>query len=89
MATPVGAQDGSIAATNASVDIARSIIRSFRAIFTDPQVAVVGLRESESRAHGDPCACRTIAMDQVPRAQAVRKPQGTIKMVAERETGLC
>jgi mercuric reductase len=32
------------------------------------------------------CACRTVKMEQVPWAQAVRIPRAVIKMVAERDS---
>ncbi len=88
MATPVGAQDGGIAALNALGGEHRKVDHRVipRAIFTDPQVAVVGLTDKQAVAHGYRCACRTVKMEQVPRAQAVRNPHGVIKMVAERES---
>jgi len=88
MATPVGAQDGGIAALNALADERRKVDHRVipRAIFTDPEVAVVGLSDKQAVERGYRCACRTVKMEQVPRAQAVRNPHGVIKMVAERET---
>jgi mercuric reductase len=88
MATPVGAQDGGIAALNALSGEHRKVDHRVipRAIFTDPEVAVVGLTDKQAVERGYRCACRTVKMDQVPRAQAVRNPRGVIKMVAERES---
>lgn len=88
MATPVGAQDGGIAALNALADEHRKVDHRVipRAIFTDPEVAVVGLTDKQAVERGYRCACRTVKMEQVPRAQVVRNPHGVIKMVAERET---
>ncbi len=87
MATPVGARDGKIAAHNAlsgeplcTVD--HSIIP--RAVFTDPQVAVVGLTDEEAVAAGIVCECNTIPISVVPRAGAVRDTRGVIKMVQNR-----
>jgi len=87
MATPVGAQDGGIAALNALSGEHHKVDHRVipRAIFTDPEVAVVGLTEQQAVERGYRCTCRTVKMDQVPRAQAVRNPRGVIKMVAERE----
>jgi mercuric reductase len=87
MATPVGAHDGGIAALNALSGEHRKVDHRVipRAIFTDPQVAVVGLSEEQAARAGKRCACRAIRMDQVPRAGAVRDTRGVIKMVAERE----
>ena len=89
MATPVGAQDGGIAAENAlngkSYKVDHRVVP--RAIFTDPQVGVVGLSDAEANALGYQCACRTIPMSLVPRAGAVRDTAGAIKMVADAKTG--
>ncbi|MBF6571299.1 MAG: mercury(II) reductase [Candidatus Binataceae bacterium] len=88
MATPVGAQDGGIAALNALAGERRKVDHRVipRAIFTDPEVAVVGLTDKQAVKRGYRCACRTVKMEQVPRAQAVRNPRGVIKMVAERDS---
>ncbi len=88
MATPVGAQDGGIAALNALAGERRKVDHRVipRAIFTDPEVAVVGLTDKQAVERGYRCACQTLKMEQVPRAQAVRNPHGVIKMVAERES---
>jgi mercuric reductase len=90
MATPVGAQDGGIAALNALSGEHHKVDHRVipRAIFTDPEVAVVGLTERQAVERGYRCACRTVKMDQVPRAQAVRNARGVIKMVADRESNL-
>ncbi len=88
MATPVGAQDGGIAALNAIAGEHRKVDHHVipRAIFTDPEVAVVGLTDRQAVERGYRCACRTVKMEQVPRAQAVRNSRGVIKMVAERDS---
>ncbi len=67
MATPVGAQDGGIAAENALNGVAHKVDHRVipRAIFTDPQVGVVGLSDEEANARGYQCACRTIPMSLV------------------------
>jgi mercuric reductase len=89
MATPVGAQDGGIAAENALSGTARKVDHAVipRAVFIDPQVGVVGLTDKEANARGYECECRIVPMSLVPRAQAVRAFHGVIKMVAERKTG--
>jgi mercuric reductase len=50
------------------------------------EVGVVGLTERQAVKRSYRCACRTVNMDQIPRAQAVRNPRGVIKMVAERDS---
>lgn len=89
MATPVGAQDGGIAAENALSDAGHKVDHRVipRAIFADPQVGVVGLTEAEANASGYQGDCRTLPMSVVPRAGAVRDTRGVIKMVADRKTG--
>jgi mercuric reductase len=87
MATPVGAHDGKIAAHNAlSGEPFRSVDHTVipRTIFTDPQVAVVGLTDEEANVRGIICQCKTIPMKVVPRAGAIRDTRGMIKMVIER-----
>lgn len=51
-------------------------------VFTDPQVASVGLTESAARAAGHDVRVSTIRLDQVPRALAARDTRGLIKLVA-------
>jgi mercuric reductase len=89
MATPVGAHDGKIAAHNAlSGETLRMVDHSIipRAIFTDPQVAVVGLTDKEAIADGINCDCNSIPLSVVPRAGAIRDTRGVIKMVLGRES---
>ena len=89
MATPVGAHDGKIAAHNAlSGEPLRTVDHRVipRAIFTDPQLAVVGLTDEEATAAGIACQCHTIPLSVVPRAGAIRETRGVIKMVLDRPT---
>ncbi|PSP10707.1 MAG: mercury(II) reductase [Cyanobacteria bacterium SW_11_48_12] len=89
MATPVGSQDGGIVAHNALSDQnQRSVNHRVipRAIFTDPQIGIVGMTEKEAIAAGHRCWCSAIPMSLVPRAGAIRDTKGVIKMVADAET---
>ena len=52
-------------------------------VFTDPQVASVGLTEAAARAAGYTTRVSTITLDQVPRALAARDTRGLIKLVAD------
>lgn len=56
-------------------------------VFTDPQVASVGLTESDARGEGLAITTSTLPLDQLPRALAARDTRGMIKLVAEAETG--
>jgi len=89
MATPVGARDGGIAAHNALSGetpwrVDHRVIP--RAVFTDPQVGVVGLTDEEANVAGHTCWCNTVPMEVVPRAGAIRDTRGIIKMVADADT---
>jgi len=56
-------------------------------IFTDPQVATVGLSEAEAHLKGIETETRTLTLDHVPRALANFDTRGFIKVVAEAGTG--
>ncbi|MGP2492902.1 bifunctional organomercurial lyase/mercury(II) reductase MerBA [Mesorhizobium sp. PUT5] len=56
-------------------------------VFTDPQVASVGLSEAAARAAGHEIRVSTIGLDQVPRALAARDTRGLIKLVADAAGG--
>lgn len=90
MATPVGSQDGTIVAHNLFSGLPPRTTAGHRVIprviFTDPQVAVVGLTEKEAVAAGHPCWCRAIPLSLVPRAGAIRSTTGFVKMVANAKT---
>ncbi len=58
-----------------------------RVIFTEPQVAAVGLGEVEARDQGLAVVSRTLELDQVPRALANFDTEGFIKLVAEEGSG--
>lgn len=89
MATPVGAHDGGIAARNAfSGDALKAVDHRVipRAIFTDPQIGIVGMTERAAVAAGYTCWCNSVPMEYVPRAGAIRDTRGVIKMVADAKT---
>ncbi len=56
-------------------------------VFTDPQVATVGLTEAQAKARGIGADSRTLALENVPRALANFDTRGFIKLVAEKESG--
>ena len=56
-------------------------------VFTDPQVASVGLTEADARAEGREVQTSTLPLSAVPRALAARDTRGLIKLVAERVNG--
>ena len=88
MATPVGAHDGGIVASNALDGAHRKADHAIipRVIFTDPQVAVVGMTDKGANAARYHCWCNTIPMRLVPRAGAIHDPRGIAKMVIDADT---
>lgn len=56
-------------------------------VFTDPQVATVGLTEAQARKLGKETNSRTLTLDNVPRALANFDTRGFIKLVADKNTG--
>lgn len=88
MATPVGAHEGALIADNAFRQAGRRVDRRSvpRAVFTDPPIGTVGLTDHEAKQHGIPCSCRTVKMEHVPRAAAIQKTTGFVKIIAERGT---
>lgn len=86
----VAAKEGYIAASNALEGVAKSLDYDSipRAVFTDPQVASVGLTEEEFMRRYHVCSCRTVRIDQVPKARAIKETRGLVKMVVHPETGV-
>lgn len=85
----VAAASGTRAATNmlgagqATLDL--SVLPEV--IFTDPQVAIVGLTEEAATQKGLSVETRTLPLDQVPRALANFDTRGWIRMVGEKDSG--
>ncbi|MGO4562098.1 mercury(II) reductase [Rhizobiales bacterium 3FA27D7] len=55
-------------------------------VFTDPQVASVGMTEMQARAAGHSVRTSILPLDNVPRALAARDTRGLIKLVADGAT---
>lgn len=55
-------------------------------VFTDPELAGVGLTDAEAVKQGISCACRTVEFEHVPKAHIVKDTRGLIKMVIERDS---
>jgi mercuric reductase len=56
-------------------------------VFTDPQVATVGITEAEAQAQRLDVDSRTLSLDNVPRALANFDTTGFVKLVADKRTG--
>ncbi|MDT3437464.1 MULTISPECIES: mercury(II) reductase [Halobacteriales] len=55
-------------------------------VFTSPEVAVVGTTEREYMDEHGTCSCRTVQMEDVPRAKAVKNTDGLVQVVKHHET---
>lgn len=91
MLETVAAKEGMVAATNALAkrrEEKKSMDYSVvpHAVFTDPQLAGVGLTDEEAIKSGIKCRCNTIPFELVPKAQAIKDTRGAIKMVIDNST---
>jgi mercuric reductase len=85
----VAAAGGSRAAVNMTGGDARLDLSAMPAVvFTDPQVATVGLTAAEAIRRGFKVDTRSLNLENVPRALVNFEPHGFIKMVAEQDSGL-
>lgn len=84
----VAAAAGGIAAENALTGNHRRLNLTVlpEVIFTDPQVATVGLTEAEATATGYAVKTSSLPLRYVPRAQVAHDTHGLIKLVAEQGT---
>ncbi len=84
----VAAAAGSRAGINMTGGAARLDLSTMPAvIFTDPQVATVGLTEEQAKAQGIDTDSRVLDMENVPRALANFETDGFIRLVVEKATG--
>ena len=84
----VAAAGGTRAAINMTGgDAALDLTTMPAVVFTDPQVATVGLTEAEARLRNIETDSRTLPLDAVPRALVNFDTRGFIKLVAEAGTG--
>jgi mercuric reductase len=84
----VAAAAGTRAAVNMSGGEAALDLTAMPAVvFTDPQVATVGLSEAEAQRRGIATDSRSLSLENVPRALANFDTRGFIKIVAEAGTG--
>ncbi len=83
----VAAKEGYVAAANALQERRKTIDYDSIpvAVFTNPQVATVGLTEEEEMRRYGACACRTVEVARIPKAKAIKETRGLIKMVIHPE----
>ncbi len=86
----VAATSGKAAAENAVGENNRRLDLSVipQVVFTDPQVAKVGMTESEAKHAGFDVKTSVLPLKHVPRAIAARDTRGLIKLIADRKTNL-
>jgi len=84
----VAAAAGTRAAINMTGGEARLNLTAMPAVvFTEPQIATVGLDEAQAQRAGLPTESRTLRLDNVPRALVNFETLGFVKLVAEVGTG--
>ncbi|MEJ5253720.1 MAG: mercury(II) reductase [Acidimicrobiales bacterium] len=84
----LAAAQGAVAAEHAIVGRGSTVDLSGlpQVVFTDPQLASVGLTELAARDQGLRPEVRVLPLDQVPRAIVEHDTRGAVKIVAERST---
>ena len=85
------AYEGALAAANAcAVNATDTTKRDYNplpwVVFTDPQVAGVGLDERQAKAAGIDAESITLPMDKVPRALIARQTDGFLQLIRDRKT---
>lgn len=85
---PTAGREGTLAAGNAlngSKDFIDYDTVPFT-VFTDPQLAGVGLTEAEQMKRLGTCSCRTLSFENVPRAIIMNRTKGLINMTVHPST---
>lgn len=87
---PTAGKEGTLAAENALSSTQNSIDYNTVpwTIFTDPQLAGVGLTEEQEMKQLGRCLCRTVSFADVPKALIIGRTEGLIKMVIHPEIKL-
>ena len=82
------AYEGKLAAANAfgNAPVARDYTALPWVVFTDPQVAGVGLDERQAREQGIDAETAVLPLEHVPRALAARDTRGFIKLIRDRQS---
>jgi mercuric reductase len=90
MLATVGAREGIVAVDdmlNPGCGCRMDYLSVPMAIFTDPEVAMVGYGEAAARAAGFEVVTNTIPASAIPKAHVTGNTGGVIKMVADATTG--
>lgn len=85
---PTAGREGTLAAENALSNVQNSIDYNTIpwTIFTDPQLAGVGLTEEQEMKQLGRCLCRTVSFADVPKAIIMNRTEGLIKMAVHPDT---
>jgi mercuric reductase len=90
MIATVGAREGIVAVNdmfNRGCGCAMDYLAAPMAIFTDPEVAMVGHSETSARQAGFDCVINCMPVAAIPKAHVTGSTEGVIKMIADRVTG--
>ena len=90
MIATVGAREGIVAVDdmfNAECSCAMDYLAAPMAIFTDPEVAMVGHTEKSAREAGFDCVINCMPVSAIPKAHVTGMTGGVIKMIADRDSG--
>lgn len=90
MIATVGAREAVVAVDdmfNKGCECAMDYLVAPMAIFSDPEVAMVGHSEESAREAGFNCVVNSMPVSAIPKAHVTGMTDGVIKMIADRETG--
>jgi mercuric reductase len=90
MIATVGAREGIVAVDdmfNAGCGCIMDYLAVPMAIFTDPEVAMVGYGEEDATRAGFDCQINVMPVSAIPKAHVIGQTEGAIKMIADRASG--
>lgn len=90
MTASVGAREGIVAVDNmfdSSCSCAMDYLAAPMAIFSDPEIGIVGHTDESARQAGYDVIVNTIPVSAIPKAHVTGHTAGVIKLVADRGTG--
>jgi mercuric reductase len=90
MIATVGAREGIVAVDdmfNRGCGCAMDYLAAPMAIFTDPEVAMVGHSEASAQQAGFDCVVNCMPASAIPKAHVTGMTEGVIKMIADRDSG--
>ena len=90
MIATVGAKEGIVAVDdmfNRGCGCAMDYLSAPMAVFTDPEIAMVGHSEESARQAGFDCHVNCMPVSAIPKAHVTGMTDGVVKMIADRATG--